>query len=172
MDSSLFPDLQETAAAPAADLRPMIVDSFAGGGGASTGIELVLGRSPDVAINHDAAALALHQGLGQRADEPLHTLSTRDTFGLVTVEIDGTTYAIADIGLRMLTPREMFRAQGFPDSYEIGTAPDGRTFTRTGQTRMCGNSVCPPLAAALARANCGHLDVATMHHESWNRETI
>ena len=45
---------------PAADTRPMITDSFAGGGGASTGIEMALGRSPDVAINHSAAALALH----------------------------------------------------------------------------------------------------------------
>lgn len=97
------------------------------------------------------------QGLGQEAGEPLHTLSTRDTFGLVTVEIDGATYAIADIGMRMLTPREMFRAQGFPDSYRIETAPDGRTFTKTEQTRMCGNSVCPPLPEALARANCAHV---------------
>ncbi len=97
------------------------------------------------------------QGLGQEAGEPLHTLRTRDTFGLVTVEIDGATYAIADIGMRMLTPREMFRAQGFPDSYEIEAGPDGRRFTKTEQTRMCGNSVCPPLAEALGRANCGHL---------------
>ncbi|SIO37041.1 DNA (cytosine-5)-methyltransferase 1 [Rhodovulum sp. ES.010] len=97
------------------------------------------------------------QGLGQDPRGPLHTLGTRDTFGLVTVEIDGATYAIADIGMRMLTPREMFRAQGFPESYEIDTGPDGRRFTKTEQTRMCGNSVCPPLAEALARANCAHI---------------
>ncbi|WP_233545082.1 hypothetical protein [Pseudooceanicola sediminis] len=42
------------------DDRPLIVDSFAGGGDASTGIEMALGRSPDIAINHNAAALALH----------------------------------------------------------------------------------------------------------------
>lgn len=97
------------------------------------------------------------QGIGQDAGEPLHTLSTRDTFGLVTVEIEGTTYAIADIGMRMLTPREQFRAQGFPDSYIIDRAPDGRSMTKTEQTRMCGNSVCPGLAAALVRANAQHL---------------
>ena len=97
------------------------------------------------------------QGLGQTCTDPLHTLSTRDTFGLVTVEIDGTTYAIADIGMRMLTPREQFRAQGFDDSYIIDRAPDGRPMTKTEQTRMCGNSVCPPLAAALVSANCAHL---------------
>ena len=99
------------------------------------------------------------QGLGQDARDPLHTLSTRDTFGLVTVEIDGATYAIADIGMRMLTPREQFRAQGFPDSYIIDRGPDGQIMTKTEQTRMCGNSVCPGLAAALVRANAPHLAV-------------
>ncbi|RAP39525.1 DNA methyltransferase, partial [Rhodovulum viride] len=53
--------------------------------------------------------------------------------------------------------REMFRAQGFPESYRIDTAPDGRAFTKTEQTRMCGNSVCPPVAAAIIAANCQHL---------------
>jgi DNA (cytosine-5)-methyltransferase 1 len=100
------------------------------------------------------------QGLGQELDDPLHTVATRDTFGLVTVQIDGQPYAIADIGMRMLTPREQFRAQGFPDSYIIDTGAGGRVMTKTEQTRMCGNSVCPPLAQALARANAGHLAVA------------
>lgn len=59
--------------------------------------------------------------------------------------------------MRMLTPREQFRAQGFNDSYIIDRAPDGRPMTKTEQTRMCGNSVCPPLAAALVTANCAHL---------------
>ena len=97
------------------------------------------------------------QGLGQDVGDPLHTVATRDTFGLVTVQIDGQTYAIADIGMRMLTPREQFRAQGFPESYEIAMGADGRALTKTEQTRMCGNSVCPPLSEALVRANCSHL---------------
>ncbi|WP_308637702.1 DNA cytosine methyltransferase [Paenibacillus silvisoli] len=42
-------------------LRELIVDNFAGGGGASTGIELAIGRSVDVAINHDPAAIAMHE---------------------------------------------------------------------------------------------------------------
>ena len=75
----------------------------------------------------------------------------------MTVEIDGETYAIADIGMRMLTPREQFRAQGFPDSYVIDHGADGQPMTKTAQTRMCGNSVCPPVAAALVDANCAHL---------------
>jgi DNA (cytosine-5)-methyltransferase 1 len=97
------------------------------------------------------------QGNGAELGEPMHTVTTRDRFGLVTVDLDGTSYAIVDIGMRMLTPRERFRAQGFPDSYQIqtGRGPDGEPvhLTATAQGRMCGNSVCPPLAAALARAN-------------------
>lgn len=83
--------------------------------------------------------------------EPLHTVTTKDRFGLVTVK--GEPYAIVDIGLRMLTPRELYRAQGFPESYAIDKGADGRPLTKTAQVRMCGNSVCPPLARALVAAN-------------------
>ncbi|QBH20639.1 DNA cytosine methyltransferase [Alcaligenes faecalis] len=83
--------------------------------------------------------------------EPLHTVTTKDRFGLVTVH--GIDYQIVDIGLRMLTPRELYRAQGFPDSYIIDRKPDGSPLTKTAQVRMCGNSVCPPLAHALVQAN-------------------
>lgn len=98
-------------------------------------------------------------GIGQEADGPLRTDTTKDRFGLVTVEIDGITFAIADIGMRMLTPRERFRAQGFPDSYIIDRRPDGSPLSATVQGSCCGNSVCPPLAEALVAANCGHLAV-------------
>lgn len=87
-----------------------------------------------------------------RLEEPLHTITTRDRFGLVTVHVEGEPYYIADIGMRMLQPRELFRAQGFPDSYVIDHA-GGKPLTKTAQVRMCGNSVCPPIAAALVRAN-------------------
>lgn len=83
--------------------------------------------------------------------EPLHTVTTKDRFGLVTIK--GEDYAIVDIGLRMLTPRELYRAQGFPESYAIDKGADGRPLTKTAQVRMCGNSVCPPLARALVAAN-------------------
>ena len=83
--------------------------------------------------------------------EPLHTVTTKDRFGLVTIQ--GTEYAIVDIGLRMLTPRELYRAQGFPEAYRIDTGADGHHTTKTAQVRMCGNSVCPPLAQALVAAN-------------------
>ncbi len=83
--------------------------------------------------------------------EPLHTVTTKDRFGLVTIK--GEPYAIVDIGLRMLTSRELYRAQGFPENYRIDTGADGRPLTKTAQVRMCGNSVCPPLARALVAAN-------------------
>jgi DNA (cytosine-5)-methyltransferase 1 len=53
----------------------------------------------------------------------------------------------------MLTPRELFRAQGFPDSYVIDRKPDGSAISKTEQVSKCGNSVCPPMAAALVAAN-------------------
>lgn len=90
--------------------------------------------------------------------EPLHTCTTKDRFGLVTVH--GEEYAIVDIGLRMLAPRELFRAQGFPADYIIGDdVAQGLTLTKSAQVRMCGNSVCPPLAAALVRANLPEMAV-------------
>jgi DNA (cytosine-5)-methyltransferase 1 len=98
------------------------------------------------------------EGHGLR--DPAGTVTTRDRFGLVTIHCE--EYAITDIGLRMLAPRELFRAQGFPDDYIIGG--DGRaglTLTKSAQVRMCGNSVCPPLAAALVRANCPELSAWT-----------
>ena len=84
---------------------------------------------------------------------PMATVTTHDRFGLVMVE--GVPHVIADIGMRMLAPRELFRAQGFPDSYRIEVEIDGRVLSKSAQVRCCGNSVCPPLAAALVRANVG-----------------
>lgn len=81
---------------------------------------------------------------------PLHTVTTKDRFGLVTVH--GEDYAIADIGMRMLVPRELFRAQGFPDSYRIEIDIGGKPLSKGAQVRMCGNSVTPPVAAALVAA--------------------
>ena len=91
--------------------------------------------------------------VGDAADSPLHTVTTKDRFGLVTVSIAGTPYFIADIGMRMLTPRELARAQGFPDWYVLEQTADGTPITKTAQVRGIGNSVCPPIAAALAAAN-------------------
>lgn len=97
------------------------------------------------------------QGIGSPVDEPAQTISTKDRFGVVTVTIEGQPYVIVDIAMRMLQPRELFRAQGFPDSYVIDRGADGRALTKTVQVRLVGNSVCPPVAAAIVRANCPEL---------------
>jgi len=101
------------------------------------------------------AFLVKYYGADQdpRLNEPLHTVTTKDRFGLVTVTINGEPWAIVDIGLRMLTPRELYRAQGFPEAYHIDTGAAGEPITKTAQVRMCGNSVCPPLAQAIVAAN-------------------
>lgn len=97
----------------------------------------------------------------QPVDRPMDTITTKARFAVVTVTIDAKTYVIVDIGLRMLKPRELARAQGFPDSYKLD--PIVRKFLRgkwvdrpltiAEQISAIGNSVCPPMARALVLAN-------------------
>lgn len=82
---------------------------------------------------------------GRPLSEPMGTVVSRDRFGFVTVH--GQQHYIADIGMRMLQPHELFKAQGFPDDVKL-------LGTKTSQVRLCGNSVSPPVAAAIVRANC------------------
>lgn len=93
-------------------------------------------------------------GQWQDVREPMHTIPTKDRLGLVTIH--GEDYAIVDIGMRMLTPRELARAQGFPDSYVLDPVVNGKPLSKSAQVRMIGNSVCPDVAAALIRANFSH----------------
>lgn len=97
-----------------------------------------------------------------------------DPAELVLMWHAGQWWVLVDITLRMLKPRELFRAQGFPRDYHFERVPDPSLLFRggkqaadprdvplidlstTAQVRMCGNSVCPPLAEALARANFAH----------------
>lgn len=95
-------------------LDEIIVDNFAGGGGASTGIELATGRPVAIAINHDPAAI---------------------------------------IQIRMLTPKELYAAMGFPPDYIIARDYTGRPYPKSQQVARCGNAVCPQMAAAVVRAN-------------------
>lgn len=90
---------------------------------------------------------------GTDVTDPLPTITTKDRLGVVTVEINGEPMVIADVGMRMLTPRELYRCQGFPDSYIIDPIVKGKPLSKSAQVRMCGNSVCPQVAAALVRAN-------------------
>jgi DNA (cytosine-5)-methyltransferase 1 len=82
--------------------------------------------------------------IGSSLKKPMHTVTGKHRFGLVTIA--GQEYRIADIGLRMLTPRELARAQGLPDDYVLSG-------TKTKQDAMIGNSVCPVLAKVLVEAN-------------------
>lgn len=95
--------------------------------------------------------------IGQSLQLPLNTVTTRDRFGLVTVL--GESFEIADIGMRLLEPRELFNAQGFDPSYVIAPTFNGRPLTKTAQVRMAGNSVAPDVAAAIVSANLGQREV-------------
>ena len=72
---------------------------------------------------------------------------------LVTVVVDGETYVITDIGMRMLEPRELYRAQGFPETYRIDFSVKGKPLPKRAQVKMCGNAVPPPFSRAIAHAN-------------------
>jgi DNA (cytosine-5)-methyltransferase 1 len=88
---------------------------------------------------------------GVSLDESLHTVTTNDRFGLVTVE--GVDYQIVDIGMRMLQPHELYAAQGFPSWYIIAQDYRGNKYAKDKQVARCGNAVPPPFAEALVRAN-------------------
>ena len=91
------------------------------------------------------------EDVGQNCDEPLRTVTAKDRFGIVTVK--GQKYQIVDIGMRMLEPRELFNAQGFPIDYIIDKDFEGKPYPKTAQVARCGNAVPPPFAEALTRAN-------------------
>ncbi len=72
---------------------------------------------------------------------------------IILVTVQGQTYVIADVGLRMLRPRELYLAQGFPSTYLIDIPYKGKPLSMTAQVRMCGNSVSPAMARVLVAAN-------------------
>lgn len=84
---------------------------------------------------------------------------------VILFEIGGAAYFMADIGLRMLTPRELYMANGFPEDYRIERDYTGKEYPKTKQVARCGNAVPPPFATALVRANlpewCG-VEISTM----------
>lgn len=103
-----------------------------------------------------AAFLVKYYGTGANVPslaDPVDTVTTKDRLALVTVVIKGTPYVIVDIGLRMLKPHELYRAQGFPVGYIIDRTANGTPLTTSAAVRMVGNSVSPPPLRALAEAN-------------------
>ncbi|WP_312327880.1 DNA cytosine methyltransferase [Stenotrophomonas sp.] len=116
----------------------------------------VLSEEQEAGALRVAAFLIKYYGSGANVPsliDPLDTVTTRDRLALVTVVIRGTPYVIVDIGLRMLKPHELFRAQGFPASYIIDRTANGTPLTTSAAVRMVGNSVSPPPLRALAEAN-------------------
>jgi DNA (cytosine-5)-methyltransferase 1 len=120
--------------------------------GTSTGAEMaaptptVTGQGQHIGLVAAFLTAYYGQGVGQSLADPMRTVVSKDRFGLVTVLVDGETYAMTDIGMRMLTPRELARAQGFDDTFQL-------IGTQTDQVARIGNSVCPPLARAVVAAN-------------------
>lgn len=119
-------------------------------------------RAPEFSPEHEAKA--------RKVADFLRAHDAWDGGEFVTLEIDGETFVIVDIGMRMLSPRELFNAQGFPLDYVIegvwaqnGDEWTWKPFSKSVQVSCCGNSVCPDLAEALAGANCMH--IASEHIE-------
>lgn len=106
-----------------------------------------------------------HHARAREVAEFLRRHGAWDGGEFVTLTIAGQTFVVVDIGMRMLTPRELFNAQGFPADYVIDGVwqgldsddPQFSPFAKDIQVSCCGNSVCPPLAEAMVRANCLHL---------------
>ena len=140
------------------DLHDPVGTIMADGAGGKTGlVECLL----DCQEDHTARALRVAaflvnyygNGTARNLHPPLDTITTKDRLALVTVYIAGVPWVIVDIRLRMLVPHELYKAQGFPPDYIFTHGHDGRIFTKSAQVRMCGNSVSPPPATALLRAN-------------------
>ena len=93
--------------------------------------------------------------IGQNVNEPLRTITSKDRFGIVTIH--GQDYQIVDIGMRMLEPKELYAAQGFPQDYIIDRDFTGKPYPKTAQVARCGNSVPPPFSKALVEANLPEL---------------
>ncbi len=127
------------AGAPVTDPLPTVTAGGGRGGGHLAEVRAML-------IKYYGAG-----GQTQDIRDPLHTVTSKARFGLVTVH--GEQYQIVDIGMRMLQPHELFAAQGFPKSYKIAPTFNGKPLTKTAQTALAGNSVCPDVAEALVAVN-------------------
>lgn len=126
--------------------------------GASVGspVPTITGQAGGGHLGEVRAFLIKYYGAGGRAQAqsvrtPLGTVTTKDRFGLVMIH--GELYQLVDIGMRMLQPHELFAAQDFPEDYVIDFDLNGKQVTKEIQTRLAGNSVCPPVARDVVAAN-------------------
>lgn len=136
--------------AGAADPVPTITSA-----GNQTFVECTLSPEQEAGALRVAAFLVKYYGSGIAVDlhDPVDTITTKDRLALVTVHIQGVPHVIVDIGLRMLKPHELYRAQGFPSGYIIDRTANGTPLSTSAAVRMVGNSVSPPPLRALAEAN-------------------
>ena len=72
---------------------------------------------------------------------------------IILLTIGGKDWFLYDISMRMLTPRELYSAMGFPPDYKIDRDYTGKPYPKNQQVARCGNAVCPAMAEALVRAN-------------------
>nr|DAY85797.1 MAG TPA: DNA cytosine methyltransferase [Caudoviricetes sp.] len=104
------------------------------------------------------ALLAANDYDERRADQVKEFLNSFGVSELVTIK--GIVYRIVDIGMRMLQPHELYRAQGFPDWYIIDRDYRGKRYSKEKQVARCGNAVPPPFAEAIVRANLPEICVS------------
>lgn len=132
------------------------VPTMTAGGEHHAVVEYQLAPEAEEGALRVAAFLIRYYGQGGQLGDlhaPMATSTTRDRLALVTVWLRGEPYVIVDIQLRMLTPRELYNANGFPRTYIIDRGHDGRVFSKSTQVSMCGNAVPPPLGRAVIEAN-------------------
>ncbi len=146
-----------------ADITKPLQTIMTKGAGKCGLVECELSGSEDKALRV-ASFMINYYGNGDARDlaRPLDTITTKDRLALVTVYISGEPYLITDIRLRMLEPKELYKAQGFPDTYIFDRDSQGKPFTKTAQVRMCGNSVSRPPYEALVRANYQPLTISAL----------
>lgn len=147
--------IRQFGASTGSDIAAPMGTVMTDGGGGKTSLAVCeLGDAEDRALKV-AAFLINYYGNGdaRNLSAPLDTITTKEKLALVTVYVQGVPHYIVDITLRMLLPKELYKAQGFPDDYVFDRDHTGKPLTKTAQVRMCGNSVSPPPMAALIRAN-------------------
>lgn len=147
--------IRQFGASTGSDIAAPMGTVMTDGGGGKTSLAVCeLGDTEERALRV-ASFLINYYGNGdaRNLSAPMDTLTTKDKLALVTVYVKGEPHYIVDITLRMLLPKELYKAQGFPDNYIYDRDHTGKPLTKTAQVRMCGNSVSPPPMAALIRAN-------------------
>lgn len=145
--------IRQFGASTGSDITAPMGTVMTDGGGGKTSLAVCrLGTAEESALG--VATFLADYGGGNRAPSaPPEPMTIEERLASVTVYIGKEPYYIVDITLRMLLPKELYKAQGFPDDYIFDRDHTGKPLTKTAQVRMCGNSVSPPPMAALIRAN-------------------